>query len=57
MATSAKHGHMSKRRLLVIILTSTTTFMVAMGVVMFLCWVLWARQRRNNESTMKIWTN
>jgi hypothetical protein len=57
MATSIEHGHMSKRQLLVIVLTSTTTFMVAMGAVTFLCWVLRARQRRNSESTMKIWTN
>ena len=57
MATGAEHGHMSKRRLLVIVLTSTTTFMVAMGAVTFLCWMLRARQRRNSESTMKIWTN
>jgi hypothetical protein len=48
---------MSKRRLLVIVLTLTTTFMVAMGTVTFLCWVLRARQRHNSESTMKIWTN
>lgn len=57
MATGAERGHRSKRRLLVIVLTSTTTFMVAMGAVTFLCWVLRARQRRNSESTMKIWTN